>query len=151
NSIEHSIYFNNNDANNNISTALAELDDTFFVENSSSESDQNISDNKIKSESDNNKNFDNNSNITYLSNFEYIDNPNNYIEDRVYDDLKLKENAHVVLNVWKKLDMNSFLQCRIEFESLDKNIYDMVIKGQLIAFQKDENKNKVTATDKKYI
>ncbi|KAF0498701.1 protein lava lamp-like: PROVISIONAL [Gigaspora margarita] len=89
NSIEHSIYFNNNDANNDISMALAELDDTFFVENSSSESDQNISDNEIKSESDNDKNFDDNSNTTYLSNFEYIDNSNNYIEDRVYDDLKL--------------------------------------------------------------
>ncbi|CAG8489995.1 14401_t:CDS:2 [Cetraspora pellucida] len=101
--MEHSIYFNNDSANNNISTALAELDDTFLL--------------KIQD----------NSNTTYLSNFEYIDNPNNYIKDKVYEDLKLK------------------------FESLDKNIRDMVIKGQLLAFQKDENTNKVNTTNRKYL
>ncbi|CAG8488680.1 250_t:CDS:2 [Dentiscutata heterogama] len=87
--MEYDIYFSNDDTNNDILMALAELDDIFFVKNSSSESDQNISDDKIKFKSNDNKNFNDNSNTTYLSNFEYIDNPNNYIEDKVYDDLKI--------------------------------------------------------------
>ncbi|CAG8739143.1 14541_t:CDS:1, partial [Dentiscutata heterogama] len=56
---------------------------------SSSESELIISDNEIKSESDNDKGFDS-SNKIYLNSFEYIDNPDNYIEDKAYDDLKLK-------------------------------------------------------------
>ncbi|CAG8801957.1 38540_t:CDS:2, partial [Gigaspora margarita] len=123
-----------------------------------SESDQNISDNEIKSESDDDKNFDDNSNTTYLNNFEYIDNPNNYIEDKIYDDIKLKvrelfkkEKCTCRSKCLEKIGYEQFLARRIEFESLDKNTRNMVIKGQLIAFQKDENTNKVTATDRKYI
>ncbi|CAG8572773.1 8733_t:CDS:2, partial [Scutellospora calospora] len=104
------IYFSNDSANNDISTALAELNDIFFVEDSSSESELIILDNEIKSESDNDKSF-NSSNKIYLNSFEYIDNPNNYIKDKAYDDLKLK----------------------------------------LMAFQKDENMKKVTATNRKYL
>ncbi|CAG8845479.1 36007_t:CDS:2, partial [Gigaspora margarita] len=95
--MEHGIYFNNNDTNNDISTALAELDDTFFVENSSSEN-----------------------------------NSNNYIEDKVYDDLKLKVKelfkkgkCTCCSKCLEKIGYERFLAHRIEFESLDKNICDM--------------------------
>ncbi|CAG8513622.1 9211_t:CDS:1, partial [Scutellospora calospora] len=101
--MEHSIYFSNDSANDDISTALAELNDTFFVEDSSSESELIISDNEIKLESDNDKSF-NSSNKIYLNSFEYIDNPDNYIVNKAYNDLKLKvkhflkmENVHVTL------------------------------------------------------
>ncbi|RGB37405.1 hypothetical protein C1646_756931 [Rhizophagus diaphanus] len=71
--------------------------------------------------------FDNNSN---LNNFEFEEIPDNYIEDKIYHNLKLK-----VKEFFKKE--------KSEFESLDKNMQDMVIKGQLMSFQKDENTRKV--------
>ena len=38
----------------------------------------------------------------------------------------------------------------MEFEGLEKNMKYMVIKGQLMAFQQDENSRKVTAKNRKF-
>jgi hypothetical protein len=143
--MKYGIYFNNNSDNSTILSALEVLENTFFVENSSGESeknttddDENTSDEEITSM---NKNFEN----LHLNNFEFIENTDNYIEDKVYDDLKLKvkkvfESGKCSCNpnCFEKIGYERFLECRVEFEGLDKTMRDMVIKGQLIAFQKDK-------------
>ena len=95
--MEHGIYFNNDGANENILSALEELDNTFFIENLSSNSEKSASDNEIISNSDNienvedvEENFNENFNEMHLSNFEFMENSDNFIEDEVYDNLKLK-------------------------------------------------------------
>jgi hypothetical protein len=92
-----------------------------------------------------NKNFEN----LHLNNFEFIENTDNYIEDKVYNDLKLKvkkifESGKYSCNsnCFEKIGYERFLERRAEFEGLDRTMWDMVIKGQLIAFQKDEGTNK---------
>ncbi|RIA87616.1 hypothetical protein C1645_827556 [Glomus cerebriforme] len=78
---------NNDDANKNILTALEEVDNTFFVENSSSDSEENTSDHENVDDIDNlNKNF----NEMHLNNFKFVKNSNNFIEDEVYNKLKLE-------------------------------------------------------------
>ncbi|RIA90814.1 hypothetical protein C1645_769005, partial [Glomus cerebriforme] len=69
-----------------------------------------------------NKNFEN----LHLNNFEFIENTDNYIENKVYDDLKLKV---------KKVFKNGKCSC-------NSNCFEKI--GQLIAFQKDKEitKNK---------
>src|SRR3954462_145979 len=86
--MEYGIYFNNDNAYETVIVALEELENTYFIENSSSESennstngDENTSDDEIISI---------NENFNILNNFEFVDNPNNYIDDKVYDNLKLK-------------------------------------------------------------
>src|SRR5271154_940061 len=114
--MEYSIYFDNDGANKTISAALEELENTFFIEDSSSESEKNISDDhEIMSDEEIesiNKNFEN----LHLSNFEFAENSDNYIEDSVYDDLKLKVkrflkmgNICVILIVLRKLGTKGFL------------------------------------------
>ncbi|CAG8688113.1 21019_t:CDS:2 [Cetraspora pellucida] len=144
-------------ANDDILTALGKLNNTFFVEDSSSKSELIISDNKIKSESDNDKSF-NSFNKIYLNSYEYINNPDNYIEDKAYDDLKLKvkeffknRKCTCYPKCFEKIGYEHFLAHQIEFENLSKNIRDLVVKGQLMAFQKDENTKKVTTTNRKYL
>ena len=150
--MEYGIYYDNDNANKTILAALKELENTFFIESSSSESEKNVSDDhEIISDEEIasiNKNFEN----LQLSNFEFTENSDSYIEDNVYDDLKLKvkevfEKGECLCNsnCFEKIGYERFLARRVEFESLDKNMRDMVIKGQLMAFQK-EGKNK----DKKY-
>jgi len=51
--MEHSIYFNNDSANENILATLEELDNIFFIENSSSNSKKSVSNSEIISNSDN--------------------------------------------------------------------------------------------------
>jgi hypothetical protein len=38
----------------------------------------------------------------------------------------------------------------MELKSLNKNMHDMIIKGQLLAFQQDENTKKVNANNRKF-
>lgn len=152
--MEYGIYFDNDNANKTISTALEELENTFFIESSSSESEKNIpDDHEIISDEEImslNKNFEN----LQLSNFEFAENSDNYIEDNIYDNLKLKvkeafEKGKCLChptNCFEKIGYERFLARRAEFESLDKTMRNMVIKGQLMAFQKDTKDNK----DKKY-
>jgi hypothetical protein len=154
--MEYGIYFNNDSANKTIGAALEELENMFFIENSTSESEKNILDNhEIISDEEItsiNKTFEN----LQLSNFEFAENSNNYIEDNVHDDLKLKvkevfEKGKCLChpNCFKKIGYERFLARRAEFKSLDKTIRDMVIKGQLMAFQK-EGKPIKNNEDKKY-
>jgi len=88
--MEHGINFNNNSANETILAALEELNNTFFIENSSSESEKNTSDDDVASNSDNILNFEENFSKISLNDFEFVENSDNYIEDKVYDELKLK-------------------------------------------------------------
>ncbi|GBB87890.1 hypothetical protein RclHR1_01440005 [Rhizophagus clarus] len=88
--MEYGIYFNNDSENNAILSALKELKNTFFAENSSCESEKNTT-NDDENTSDEeitfmDKNFEN----LHLNNFEFIENTDNYIENKVYNDLKLK-------------------------------------------------------------
>ncbi|CAG8628829.1 24014_t:CDS:2, partial [Cetraspora pellucida] len=93
--MKHDIYFNNNSANNTYLTALAKLDNTFFVEENSS-------------------------------------------SEKFFK----KEKCKCKSNCFEKIGYEWFLACQIEFESLDKNMYNIVVKRQLIAFQQDKNTNK---------
>ncbi|EXX63418.1 uncharacterized protein OCT59_026304 [Rhizophagus irregularis] len=50
-----------------------------------------------------------------------------------------------------KIGYERFLKRRAEFESLDKNIKNMVVKGQLMIFKKNENTRKVNESNRKYV
>ncbi|GES98234.1 hypothetical protein GLOIN_2v1484099 [Rhizophagus clarus] len=92
--MEYGIYFNNNSANENILAAITELENIFFIENSSSDDEKNTSDNEEVEVSSNNsndiENLEENFKEMRLNNFEFTENNDNYIEDIVYDDVKLK-------------------------------------------------------------
>ncbi|CAG8475198.1 35724_t:CDS:2 [Gigaspora margarita] len=114
--MEYNLCFSDQNTNEVILTALKDLDNTFFIEHSDSE-ESSVSDN------DNNEILDiDYNNLDRLNKFEFVEVPENYIEDKVYDDLKF-----------------------------GKNMRDMVIKGQLMAFQKNEDPKKVSNENKKYV
>lgn len=151
--MEYGIYFNNDSENNTILSALEELENTFFAENSSCESEKNTTDDDENTSDEEITSMDKNFENLHLNNFEFIENTDNYIEDKVYDDLKLKvkkvfESGKCSCNpnCFEKIGYERFLERRAEFEGLDKTMRDMVIKGQLIAFEKDEGRTK----NKKY-
>ncbi|RGB42230.1 hypothetical protein C1646_662434 [Rhizophagus diaphanus] len=88
--MKYGIHFNNDNANNNILAALEEVNNTFFTKN---DSDDNISDNSNHEDHEENNNISDlkeNFNEMHLSNFEFMENPDNFIEDKVYNELKLK-------------------------------------------------------------
>ncbi|PKY62569.1 hypothetical protein RhiirA4_527648, partial [Rhizophagus irregularis] len=159
--MEYRINFNNNNANENILSALAELNDTFFIENNSSSDEKSVSDNEVISNfsdiEEDTQNLDENFNEMHLNSHEFVENNDSYIEDKVYDDIKLKvkeffDKGKCSCNpkCFEKIGYERFLTRRMEFEGLNKNMQDMVIKGQLIAFQQDENTRKVTANNRKF-
>src|SRR4051812_42651160 len=126
--MEHGIYFNNDNANKSILSALEELDNTFFNEYSSSDDEKNNSDSEVSSNSDDIEELRENFNAMHLNNFEFVENSDNYIEDKIYDDLKLKvkeffEKGKCSCNskCFEKIGYERFLAHRVEFESLDKN------------------------------
>jgi len=92
--MEYGIYFNKDGANENISAALMDLKNTFFIENSDSDNKKSTSDGEIEVASNNDyddiENFEENFEEICLNNFEFTENYDNYIEDKIYDDLKLK-------------------------------------------------------------
>ncbi|CAG8495527.1 16763_t:CDS:2 [Dentiscutata heterogama] len=91
--MEYSIYSNDHDTNQVILTALNDLENTFFVECSDSDEESNPT--SISDNSDDNEeilNIDDDINLNRLNKFEFIEVPDNYIEDKVYDDLKLTVN-----------------------------------------------------------
>ena len=107
--MEYGIYFNNDNAYETVIVALEELENTYFIENSSSESennstngDENTSDDEIISI---NENFN-------INSFEFVNNSNSYyIDDKIYNNLKLKvgkvfENAKYLYqsNCFEKID-----------------------------------------------
>jgi hypothetical protein len=94
----------------------------------------------------------------HLSNFEFVKNPDSFIEDEVYNEVKSKVEecfksgkCSCNSNCYEKIGYERFFTRRIEFESLNKNMRDMVFKGQLLAFQQDENTKKITSNDRKII
>ncbi|CAB4423736.1 unnamed protein product [Rhizophagus irregularis] len=86
--MEYGINFNDNDT---VLTALEDLNNTFFIEYSNSEDSEDEKESNIIPNNDNDdkitSDFDNNSN---LNNFEFEEVPDSYIEDKIYDNLKLK-------------------------------------------------------------
>lgn len=158
--MEYGINFDNDNANNNILSALAELNNTFFIENNSSSDEKSISDDEVISNfddiEDDTQSLVENFNEMRINNLEFVENSDSYIEDKVYDDIKLKikeffDKGKCTCNpkCFEKIGYERFLARRMEFEGLDKNARDMVIKGQLIAFQQDENTKKKTANNRK--
>ncbi|CAB5374740.1 unnamed protein product [Rhizophagus irregularis] len=96
-----------------IRATLEELENTFFIENSSSEVKRIYR--IIMEIASINRNFEN----LQLSNFKFANNSNNCVEDNIYDDLKLKvkeifekENVYIILIVLKKLGMNGLFDIR---------------------------------------
>ncbi|RGB23822.1 hypothetical protein C1646_773957 [Rhizophagus diaphanus] len=138
--MEYGINFSNDSANENILSALEELNSTFFIENNSSSDEKNVSDNEV------NPNFDDvedgtqslveNFNEMRINNLEFVENSDSYIEDKVYDDIKLKikeffDKGKCSCNskCFKKIGYERFLTRQTEFESLNKNMRDMALVG----------------------
>ncbi|CAG8619725.1 7942_t:CDS:1, partial [Scutellospora calospora] len=85
--IEYNIHSNDNNTNKVIVAALEDLDNTFYSEYLDSKSDEesnSLSDNEPLSDINNNIPLNN------LNEFDFVDLPDNYIEDKIYDELKLK-------------------------------------------------------------
>ncbi|GBC53895.1 hypothetical protein GLOIN_2v1769618 [Rhizophagus irregularis DAOM 181602=DAOM 197198] len=160
--MEYGISSIKDDANKTILTALEDLDNTFFTEYSYSEDEKEPS--FIPNDDDDDIELIDLSlkvaNI-HLDNFEFKENPDSYIEDEVYKRLKLKVDEFFLKKkcscrssdqpCFMKIGYERFLARRIEFESLDKTMRDMVVKGQLMAFQKDKNTRKVNSNDRKFV
>lgn len=160
--MEYGISSIKDDANKTILTALEDLDNTFFTEYSYSEDEKEPS--FIPNDDDDDTELIDLSlkvaNI-HLDNFEFKENPDSYIEDEVYKRLKLKVDEFFLKKkcscrssdqpCFMKIGYERFLARRIEFESLDKTMRDMVVKGQLMAFQKDKNTRKVNSNDRKFV
>ncbi|CAG8587218.1 10677_t:CDS:2, partial [Cetraspora pellucida] len=140
--MEYNIYSSNSSTNKIIIAALEDLNNTFFVEHLDSESDKesnSLSDVELISD------IDDDIFLSKLNEFNFVDVEDSYIEDKIYDELKLniqiffekgKCSYHSELPCFIKIGYEKFLARQAEFESLDKNMRDMVIKGQFIAFQK---------------
>jgi hypothetical protein len=158
NNMKHGIYFNNDSDNKDILSALAELNDTYLIENLSSNSENSASDSKVISNSDDIENFEENFKEIHLNNFEFVENSDNYIEDKIYDNLKLKVKEYFEkgkclckYKYFEKIGHEQFLARRVEFESLNKDTRDIVIKEQLLTFQQDKNTKKVSANNRKVV
>lgn len=142
--MEYGIYSNDDNINKAISEALEGLNNLFFIEDSNSEDEQ---ESNLISIEDEIPEFDDNIHLN-KNKFEFIETPNSFIEDEVFDELKLKIkkffeerkcSCHSKQPCFEQIGYERFLMRRSEFEGLDKKMRDMVVKGQLMAFQKDEN------------
>ena len=72
--MEHGIYFNNDSDNNDILSALAELNDTYLIENLSSDNENSTSDSEVISNSDDIENLEENFKEMCLNDFEFVEN-----------------------------------------------------------------------------
>ncbi|CAG8761836.1 16533_t:CDS:2, partial [Cetraspora pellucida] len=134
--MEYNIHSNDNEVNESILTSLKDLDNIFFVDNSDSESEKD--DEKLAEELG-----------------EFVDISDDYIEDKIYDELKIEIKEFFLKQkcscrstkkpCFEQIGYDRFLKRRVEFESLDKKMRDIVIKGQLLAFQKEENTKRATS------
>lgn len=113
--MEYGIYSNDNDANKAILDALENLNKLFFVKDSNSEDEQepDFAPDEVEEISDFNDNI-------RLNSFEFIETPDSYIEDEVYDNLKLKIknffkkgkcSCHSKQPYFKKIGYKRFLAC----------------------------------------
>ncbi|CAG8763562.1 2643_t:CDS:1, partial [Cetraspora pellucida] len=85
--IEYNIYSHDDSINEVILSALKELDDTYFTDYSDSKDEKSntVLNNKLILD----VNFSDIP-LNKLNEFNFVDVPDNYIEDKIYDDLKLK-------------------------------------------------------------
>ncbi|RIA92417.1 hypothetical protein C1645_820769, partial [Glomus cerebriforme] len=72
--------------------------------------------------------FVENFNEMYLNNLEFVKNSDSYIEDKVYNNIKLKvkkffDKGKCTCNskYFEKIGYERFLTCQMEFEGLNKN------------------------------
>ncbi|CAG8442944.1 3263_t:CDS:2 [Scutellospora calospora] len=105
--MEYNIYSNDNSANEAILAMLNELNNIFFIEYLDSESED-----KFDSIPDDESVSDDDIPLNKLNEFNFY----------IY---------HSKQSCFGQICYERFLACRTEFESLNKNIRDMVIKGQL--------------------
>ncbi|CAG8467770.1 hypothetical protein C2G38_2149154 [Gigaspora rosea] len=82
--MEYNICSNDDTINKDILAALKDLDNTFFVDYLDSE------DEESNSVLDNESISDEDIPLNKLNEFSFVDIPDNFIEDKIYDDLKLK-------------------------------------------------------------
>ncbi|CAG8819458.1 43357_t:CDS:2 [Gigaspora margarita] len=150
--MEYNIRSNDDSVNQVILAALEDLDNTFFVEYSDSE------DKEFDSVSDSESISDNDIPSSKLNEFNFVDVSENYIEDKIYDDLKKKVknffekgkcSCRSKQTCFEQIGYERFLARRAAFESLEKDMRDMVVKGQLLAFQKNEDSKRVTNDNRK--
>ncbi|GBC03703.1 hypothetical protein RclHR1_05270012 [Rhizophagus clarus] len=120
--MEYGIYFNDDNANNNVLATLEEVNNTFFIENDSEENTSDSSNHEDHEKNNDINDLEENFNEMHLSNFEFMENPDNFIEDEVYNKLKLKVKEFFRSGKW-----------------------------QLLAFQQDENTKKVMANNRKFL
>ena len=131
--MEYGINFSNDSANENILSALEELNSTFFIENNSSSDEKNVSDNEVNPKfddvEDGTQSLVENFNEMHLNNYEFVENFDSYIEDKVYNDIKLKvkeffDKGKCSCNskYFEKIGYERFLTHQTEFESLNKNM-----------------------------
>ncbi|CAG8852436.1 18342_t:CDS:2, partial [Gigaspora margarita] len=115
--MEYNIHSNNDSINEDILSVLKDLDDTFFVDYSDSEDEEfnTVLDDELISDND------------------IPDIPLNKLNEFNFCSCRSKQSC------FEKIGYKRFLACRAEFESLEKNIRNMVIKGQLLAFQGNKN------------
>ncbi|PKK47984.1 hypothetical protein RhiirC2_761752, partial [Rhizophagus irregularis] len=125
--MEYGINFDNDNANENILSVLAELNNTFFIENNSSSDEKSISDNEVipnvNDVEDDTQSLVENFNEMHLNSFEFMENSDSYIEDKVYDDIKLKvkgffDKGKCTCNpkCFEKIGYERFLTRQMEFE-----------------------------------
>ncbi|KAF0554854.1 chaperonin: PROVISIONAL [Gigaspora margarita] len=145
--MEYNIRSNDDDANEIILTSLKDLDTIFFVEHSDSENeedDENLSDEELDDKELDDEEFDNEKlndelpdiedddfNLDKLNKLvEFVDIPDNYIEDKIYDELKSEVRKFFKKKkcscrstkqpCFEKIGYEQFLKRCSEFESLDK-------------------------------
>ncbi|GBC06484.1 hypothetical protein RclHR1_06880001 [Rhizophagus clarus] len=160
--MEYKINFNDdNDANTTVLAALEDLNNTFFAEYSNSEDENDEKEPSFIPDNDDNKVILDNNDNSHLNDFEFKENSDSYIEDKIYNDIKLKVKEFFLKKkcsyrnsdqpCFTKIGYERFLACQAEFEGLDKQIKDMVIKGQFMAFQKDDNTRKANSDNRKFV
>ncbi|KAF0440391.1 chaperonin: PROVISIONAL [Gigaspora margarita] len=128
--MEYNIQSNDDNVNKVILAALKDSDNTFFVEYSDSKNKEFDSVLDHESISDNDDIPSNK-----LHEFNFIDVSDNYIEDKIYDDLKIKVidffkkekcSCCSKQSCFEKIGYERFLAHQAAFESLEKDMRDMV-------------------------
>ncbi|PKC56964.1 hypothetical protein RhiirA1_473231 [Rhizophagus irregularis] len=94
-----------------------DLKNTYFIKNSDSDNEKSTSDGEIEVASNNDyndiENLEENFEEMCLNDFKFTENYDNYIKDKIYDELKLKKNCR-----FKYCFNNSLPICRITYENL---------------------------------
>ncbi|CAG8534288.1 18107_t:CDS:2 [Gigaspora rosea] len=130
--MEYNIRSNDDSVNEVILSALKDLEDTFFADYSDSEGEE--SNSVLDDESISDDDFPDIP-LNKLNEFNFVDVPDNYIEDKIYDDLKLKikkffDKGQAPKNM-DRIEVNYDLACDIfKFLKNYSNIHGMPSPGR---------------------